>query len=294
MDLKLASVFSSVLASALFLASCSKLPALAPKPLTEAEIVAKKTQANAEILQEMIRVVLLKEPSDRSTFSGFVDTMNQGLSIEGLYNGFTLSSEYRDLETRSPVASGEAVKIFVEELVQLELELPQPTVFDERSALPIPRPVQPGEVEPAPIGGPENGNGGFARDLSFPGAKASVVPVSGTTAVATATPAGQPLTREGGMAIFGRASILTLKRVLGSEGLKVIRAKKATPDGLSLWYGKFAARLATRGVDFGIALRNKADEAFHVQWAKSATEDQLVWEVLNRLHRLLNAANTKK
>lgn len=292
MELKSASVFKFAVASALVLASvsCSKFAPPAPKPLTEAEIASKKTQANAEILQEMIRVVLLREPSDKANFSGFVDTMNQGLSIEGLYNGFTLSSDYRDLETRSGVASGQALTVFVEELALLERDLPQATEFDERSALPMPKPVQPGEGDAAPA----LDNGGFARELSFPGAKASVVPVGGTVAMATGTPNPPAITREGGMAVFGRASILTLKRVLGFEALKVIRAKKTDPVLLVHWYGKFAARLAARGVDFGITLRNKADENFHVEWAKTATEDQLVWEVLNRLHRLLNAANAKK
>jgi hypothetical protein len=49
--------------------------------------------------------------------------------------------------------------------------------------------------------------------------------------------------------------------------------------------------MTQRNVDFGVALRNKADEAFHLKWATEVSEDQIIWEVLNRLHRVLNDAN---
>lgn len=116
---------------------------------------------------------------------------------------------------------------------------------------------------------------------------------------------------------FGLASLFTLKRVLSDEALKVLAAKgnvartavgssgavapAAEPSPgkseesprvkLAGWYSKWAVHMAQKNVDFGVALRNKPDEAFHFKWATEVSEDQIIWEVLNRLHRILNEAN---
>ena len=52
--------------------------------------------------------------------------------------------------------------------------------------------------------------------------------------------------------------------------------------------------MAQRNVNYGIALRNKADEAFHYKWAVENAGDPVKWEVLNRLHRVLNEANKSR
>lgn len=290
---KSVSISRSVLLGILVVSSGCEVPGFktdtkkSPTAIASPSSESARTQANAEILQEMLRVVLLRDPQDRAYFASYVDTMNQGASIEGLYNGFTLSADYRDLEVRSPLASGAALKAFLEELNLLEKELPEPTRFGEKMALPLAKPVQPEEIpdagEPIP--------GGQAKDLTFPAleAKRPSPPVSPEAAQAEA-----PVAAEAPEAVFARASFFNLKRVLGAEALKVFHAKKADRAALSSWYGKFAARMAGRGVDFGIPLRNKADEGFHTQWAMQASEDQLVWEVLNRLHRLLNASQNQK
>ena len=90
---------------------------------------------------------------------------------------------------------------------------------------------------------------------------------------------------------FVDASNFTLKRVLGDEMLRLVAEKSSDPKALQAWYGQWVVRMAGKGVDFGFPLRNKADAAFHSQWAASADPDRLKWEVLNRINRILNARN---
>jgi hypothetical protein len=100
--------------------------------------------------------------------------------------------------------------------------------------------------------------------------------------------------------VFVGSSIFTLKRIIGDEVQKLVAlrlGKGAPADGrerLAVWYGKWVVRLAGMGVDFGLPQRLRADELFHYQWAIAATPDRLQWEMLNRLHRLLNQANKQK
>jgi hypothetical protein len=94
--------------------------------------------------------------------------------------------------------------------------------------------------------------------------------------------------------LFVGASIFTLKRVLGDEAIKVMAAKAEYKEKFALWYSKWVVHMASRNVDFGIGLRNKPDEAFHYKWAVEASPEKLKWEVLNRLHRVLNEANRQK
>ena len=89
----------------------------------------KRAKENSEILQEVLRVVYDREPENRAEFGSLVDSMNQGASIEGLYNGFTHSSEYRKLETENPGSRPEALGFFASELARTEAELTPPTDF---------------------------------------------------------------------------------------------------------------------------------------------------------------------
>jgi hypothetical protein len=97
---------------------------------------------------------------------------------------------------------------------------------------------------------------------------------------------------------YANASIFTLKRVLGDEALKVIRARIANPEDLAAWYGPWAARFARLQIDYGLPLRSNTDPAFHRKWLVDEMKqpngaDYVVWEILNRVHRLLNAAEEK-
>lgn len=235
---------------------------------------ANRAKVNAEILQEMFRVVLLRDPKDRAEFGSYVDTLNQGASLEGVYNGYTHSNDYRKLELTYSGASSEALTAFAQELAELELELPEPKMFDEKAAKPLAMPVQPGvDIIPAK-----------AQELKF-GAQPSPQPSSKWDAKALADQYSKT---------FVGASIFTLKRLIGDEALELVTSKKDSPEKLALWYSQWAVRKCARNVDFGLALRNKADEQFHYQWALSAGEDRIKWEVLNRLHRILNEANRQK
>ena len=231
---------------------------------------AKNAKSNAEILKEVLLVVFMREPKDRGEFGNWVDTLNQGASLEGVYNGLTHSSDYRKLEFSSSAASISALKIFGEELAVLELELPVATEFDSNSASPLPTL---GTVDPV--------------------SQTDVVEF-GKTEKAIASPGpnqSMPVLAEKYSKQFAGASIYILKRVISDEALKVIAAKNQYREKLATWYSKWAVRMVQRNVDFGISLRNKADESFHYKWAVATSVDRIQWEVINRLQRVLNEAN---
>lgn len=219
---------------------------------------AKRSQANGELLHEVFQVALLKEPLG-TEFAGYVNVMNQGASLEGLYNGFTHSSEFRRMEFSSAAAAPETLRRFSDLLVILERELPEPTVFDASSAKPL-QLLEPNQLS-----------------QGAPKPKASAVPVSA----------------EAYLRNFEGASFFTLKRVIGDEALKVVAHKAEPRPALAKWYGKWAVALTAAKVDFGLAPRNRADESFHESWALKASEDQIRWEVLNRVHRILNDAEKR-
>jgi hypothetical protein len=252
---------------------------------------ARNAKANAELLHEMYRVVYNREPKDRSEFGSYVDSMNQGASLEGVYNGFTHSSDFRKFEITNPGASPGALKAFGEELAVLEAELPVPVEFEAAATQPLALPVQPG-VEPAlpPTPGQPHRGADGVHVIEY-----GKVPQPGTSPAPSVTPGvdvkalGERYTQQ-----FVGASIFTLKRIMGDEALRVIASKKEYPEKLALWYSKWVVHMAARGVDFGVSQRNLADEGFHYRWALAAGDDRLKWEVLNRLHRVLNDANRPK
>ncbi len=93
---------------------------------------------------------------------------------------------------------------------------------------------------------------------------------------------------------FVTQSIFTLKRILGDEALKLVASKSGYKEKLALWYSRWAVQMAQRNIDFGISLRNLGDEPFHYKWAVENSEDLVRWEVLNRLHRILNESSAQK
>ncbi len=182
---------------------------------------AQSSTAHAELFREMIFVVLRQEPKDRAEFGNWVDTLNQGASLEGVYHGLIHGKVYQKLEETSSPASASAVAAFRDEWSALSLE-------------------------------------GLSPEVSQ------------------------------------RTSIYTLKRLLGERALQLINAQASHREGLAQWYGKWVAKICQRSIDFGVPLRNRSDEAFHAQWAMNNSEDRLKWEVLNRLHRVLNEMELKK
>lgn len=189
----------------------------------------KQVKGNTEIFKEMYEVTLITEVKDLKQIEPWVNTLNQGASLEGVYHGLTKSNEYLALEKKTPPASVAAVKAFTEEMDELQQELPER--FHSKESVPT------------------------------------------------------------------QVSIYTYKRLLGEEALKVFEVKYQDKDKakVAMWYARLATRLARRQIDFGLELRNKADLNFHQTWALDAlerkSEEQLKWEILNRLHRILNEAN---
>jgi len=198
----------------------------APSPGSDLQSeTAKNAAANAELFKEMYSIVLRQDPKDRAEFGNWVDTLNQGASLEGVYHGLVHSKNFQKLEETSRPASARAMTAFREEWSRLSAE-----------------------------GGSVN----------------STPPIS------------------------ARASIYTLKKELGERALQRVNALSPQQNELAQWYGKWAVQMCQRSIDFGVSLRNRADAGFHTQWAKTSSEDRLKWEVLNRLHRVLNEMEQRK
>lgn len=230
---------------------------------------AQRAQENRELLREVFSIVLVRDPMSpsanagyRAQFVGLLHTLNQGASLEGVYNGLTHSSAYRELELRGAAASDAEVLAFARLLAGLEEALPAATVFDSSSA----RPLKILSFE----------------ELANPTGSPAPAPSPSALAAASVSP-------ERYAEIFKGATRYTLKRVAGDEALKVIAAKKASPGALAAWYGKWVLAANAFGVDFGIPLRHHGEEEFHRRWANEAPLDRLTWEVLTRVHRILNA-----
>jgi hypothetical protein len=242
---------------------------------------------NSEILQEIYRVAWVMDPPSPSEFAGWLNSVNQGASFEGVYNAFTHSSVQRRLESdpRSTASPG-ALGVFASQLARLLLEVPEIPQFGPRDARPL------AEIDPLVEELPEDGSQvlGKAGAMEF----MPLVDRPGSGGSRPARPSAEALAA-GLAARFNGASIFTLKRVLGDWALKVVaRLREESPERLWSWYADFATQSAALKVDFGLRLRNDTDRSFHRAWAEKAGEDLIRWEVLNRLHRVLNAAQPLK
>jgi hypothetical protein len=249
------------------------------------EITAAQAKQNAEILQEVYRDVYAKEPPIGVEFQSLFAAMNQGASIEGIYNGIVHSADFRKLETDHPGATALALRFFSEELARTELELSSITDFPINSAQPLSPPV-----EPTGIDEPESAN-----EIDYPGV--SPKPSSSPSSSAPAKPAERALVLKY-YNDFSGASFYTLKRILGDELLKLCAEKSADSKNgqkdLAKWYGGWVNRMDGLHVDFGLPLRNNPDAEFHQGWAMSVSADRLRWEVLNRVHRVINQFEVSK
>jgi hypothetical protein len=235
---------------------------------------ARQAEANTQILFELYEVVTQNPPQNRDEFSGLVNALNQGASVEGIYNGFVLSATYRGFEKEPGEPKAEALIAFSKELARLESEMPEPSDFSEKDTVPLSAPVQPGLADPD-------------KDEDIP----KVVEFSKKKSKTDYDPGVMSLRYT---KLFSEASIYTLKRLLGREALAVIDIKKSDPEKLASWYSKWVIHMNKYLIDFGLQLRNLSDEKFHYNWALSAPRDRLVWEVLNRVHRLMNQLNRGK
>ena len=238
---------------------------------------ARRSRENSELLAEMIRVLFGREAQDPRVFSQYHASLNQGASLEGILNGLTHSAAYRELETKSGPATSLARAFFVDELVKIQEGLVA-TGHDPFSLYDsTPKPLAKSEF---PTGTPSVASSKNERAWKY----------ESKSSPATYAKA------------FSMSSAPTLRRVL-------VEAVEARVDGFlsptspeyGTWFAELASRLAGAGVDFGVALRNKADVASHLElfgsFVKTRTpaevRDRIVWECLNRYLRVLNHLEKK-
>lgn len=223
---------------------------------------------NAELLYEMLTVVLLANPQDEE-FTSWLNSVEQGASLEGVYNALTHSSHYRSLEETHLAATPQSIKIFAREFVALQNENPKPTPVDRSLAQALAAPVDPAQPE-----SPE-----LTRQIRF----------GGSSPRDRVRPTAESVERT-----FVGASVFTLKRVLGDEALKLLSFYSNSRERIAGWYADWVVKVADSGVNFGLDLRARKDRGFHYKWALAASNDLLIWEVLNRLHRLVNSGELQR
>lgn len=255
---------------------CARLPALFERGWSDLKLLmgfgrgegAASQGRNAELLYEMLTVVLLENPQE-GEYNAWLNSLDQGASLEGVYNALTHSSHYRNLEETRLGATPRSIKVFAREFAGLQKESPKPTPVDRSLAQALAAPIDPAQPE-----SPE-----LARQIRF-GASA---PRS------TLRPNLEQIERT-----FIGASLFTLKRVLGDEALKLLSHYANSRERVAAWYADWVVKAAEEGVNFGLDLRMRKDRGFHLKWALAASNDLLTWEVLNRLHRLVNAGELQR
>jgi len=234
-------------------------------PVLSAETLSKQ---NSEILSEMFRVVFHQDAiDDKTDFSGLLQSLNQGASLEGIYRGIIAGSRYRALESKSQAASPNELRAFAEEMSEIQGIMRNPTEFSIVDSKKAP-------------------------EISYPDGNIPVIASPASQEVKKKVDKGtrvQELIR-----IFIGASSYTLKRTLGEEALRKFDEDKSDPGVVAHWYAKLVMRMATTKVDFGLELRNRADFDFHFKFAQKIAIDRVKWEVLNRYHRYMNAAGLSR
>src|SRR4051794_11900556 len=80
---------------------------LAPVPLRAHRRIPPRShetvlRGDAQLLREVFRVVLLREPANAGEFNAYLSPIAQGGSIEGVYNGIVYSGSYKQLEETAP------------------------------------------------------------------------------------------------------------------------------------------------------------------------------------------------
>lgn len=122
--------FILVLLSLVLLSSCKLFNAPTEQKVHTLS-PGEKAKRNSEILQEMIRVVRLEEPESAEFFGGLVNSLNQGASVEGIYNGLIHNPLYRSKEETGALASARAVDFFIDQMFLFQKEALQHTKRSE-------------------------------------------------------------------------------------------------------------------------------------------------------------------
>jgi hypothetical protein len=75
---------------------------------------------------------------------------------------------------------------------------------------------------------------------------------------------------------------------MGERILAELEKRKADRAKLADWYSTLVIRWLQTDVSFGMLSRNRDDVEFHRNWAKENSFGLIQWELLNRVHRILN------
>jgi len=244
-------------------------PSPSPTPALDPKIVA--TKANAELLTEMFQVTFnKKEIEDPSQFSGLLSSLNQGASLEGVYRGLIMGARYRVTESKAKAASPAAIKFFASEMSELQAGMKNPTEFSKITAKEFPT------IE-YPEGTSDSGSNSLTFGNDQQGAQEKDKNKKDKNALAAEM-----------LQDFIGATPYTLKRVLSEEILKKVDELKDSRADLAHWYAGLVVHLSDANTDFGLPQRNSSDFDFHFRFAMAMSQDRVMWEVLNRYHRIIN------
>lgn len=175
---------------------------------------------------EMHEQIYMRASANKNEVESWANVFSQGGSIEGVYHGMVLSTDYAKSENGR--ADLKVLRFFSQEMALLD---------------------NPG-----------------AKD-SDPKVKASA----------------EKYAKEN-----MQTSLFTQKRMLGERFLAEIEKRKSDRAKLAEWYAGYASRWAKLGIDFGMKQRNDSSADFHKNWANENSLGLVQWELLNRMHRILN------
>ncbi len=195
-------------------------------PAVSAANPADKKSFYRWLATEMHEQIYMRASANKNDVESWANVFSQGGSIEGVYHGMVLSTDYAKSE------NGRA-------------DLKVLRFFSQEMAL-----------------------------LDNPGAKDSDPKVK---------EAAEKYAKEN-----MQTSLFAQKRILGEKILSEIEKRKSDRAKLAEWYAGYASRWAKLGIDFGMKQRNDANADFHKNWAADNSLGLLQWELLNRMHRILN------
>ena len=241
------------------ISACTKTP-IAP-PAASISTSEKETHAKGEIFQEMIQDVFETKLKDQEVYESYLGSFSQGASLEGVYNGLTHSAQYRELEKKSPLANPATLQFFSEQMSFIQKQIKTPIELSSTMAHPL-------------------------AEVSYPTGQEDALPVIPVEKKSRLKSKVDDVAEIS--ALFKNSSFLTLKRILGDAVIRLFNESAEDPLILSKLYGEWSAELAGKNVDFGLELRNQPNPEFHTTWAKANPLDRVLWETLNRIHRVMN------
>ncbi len=206
-----------------------------------------------QFLTELYSVVLNREPTPQE-FQEWLNVLSQQGSYEGIYHGIAQNEEYRAREVGAAPLG--AMKLYADLMTEIALEARyDPLTLKEKQRR-------------------AEGTEGLSSHVQEKQANSEEI---------------KKLKAQYEQAALSK-SFFTLKRETVAEALRMMELKRDYHEKFATWFGKFVLFTNGKNVDFGLAERNANEEQTHYRWALTHTDDQVRWEVINRIHRLFNAA----